>query len=238
MTLHSRKKPPGNDSYLSDTALAIDGETIVSQGTGCFFEEEARRCGYRRVAGLDEAGRGPLAGPVVGAAVILPRRFFFPGLDDSKRVNRSDRELLFEVITREALAWSIGIATEIEIDALNILEATRLAWKRALELLKLPPDFLLIDGVTLPGARVPQRAIVKGDNLSSSIAAASILAKVHRDRCMQDYHLRYPSYNFHIHKGYPTSEHIFFLDKFGSCPAHRRSFRPVLARLGSFGKAL
>ena len=235
MTLHSRKRPPGNDSSLSDSTLDRDGEKAIFQGPTHFFEEEARRCGYRRVAGLDEAGRGPLAGPVVGAAVILPRRFFLPGLDDSKRVNAQDRELLFEAITQRALAWSIGVATETEIDTLNILEATKLAWKRALELLKPPPDFLLIDAVTLPGVGVPQRAVIKGDNLSSSIAAASILAKVHRDRCMQDYHLRYPSYNFHIHKGYPTPEHLCFLDKFGPCPAHRRSFRPVLARSGSCG---
>jgi ribonuclease HII len=207
-------------------AWGQDGPTLV-------FEEEARVCGYRRVAGLDEAGRGPLAGPVVGAAVILPRRFTLKGLDDSKEVSPENREVFFTAITGSAIGWAIGIATEQEIDTYNILEATRLAWKRALEQFPVSPDFLLIDATVLPGVFVPQRAVVKGDQLSLSIAAASILAKVYRDRLMQDYHRRYPNYQFHIHKGYPTPTHLRLVQEFGPSPAHRRSFRPIKALLQS-----
>ena len=142
------------------------------------FEDEARRRGYRTVAGLDEAGRGPLAGPVVAAAVVLPRRFRLPGLDDSKQVGEPERERLAGEIARRAVGVGIGCATAGEIDTLNILEATRLAMVRALQALNPSPDFLLLDAVTLPAARVPQRAIIKGDALSLSIAAASIMAKV------------------------------------------------------------
>ena len=191
------------------------------------FEEDARICGYREVAGLDEAGRGPLAGPVVGAAVILPRRFSLKGLNDSKQVSYEDRDILFKAITRSARAWAIGVATEQEIDSVNILEATRLAWRRALDQLPVTPDFLLIDSMTLPGVSMAQRAIVKGDCLSLSIAAASILAKVHRDRLMQDYHRRYPDYLFHLHKGYPTPDHLRLIQQFGPSPVHRRSFQPI-----------
>ncbi|NKB82529.1 MAG: ribonuclease HII [Nitrospirales bacterium] len=196
-------------------------------GPTWFFEEEARACGYRRVAGLDEAGRGPLAGPVVGAVVILPRHGEWPYLDDSKTVDPTVRDMLFEEITDRAIDWAIGLATEREIDALNILEATKLAWRRAVASLSCPPDFLLIDAALLPALRIPQRSVVKGDQLSFSIAAASILAKVHRDRVMHDYHQQYPSYQFHVHKGYPTPQHLRLLEQFGPCPAHRYSFRPV-----------
>ena len=197
------------------------------------FEEDARACGYRQVAGLDEAGRGPLAGPVVGAAVILPRRFSLDGLNDSKQVSSEDRDVLFQAITRFARAWAIGVATEQEIDTINILEATRLAWRRALCQLSVVPDFLLIDATTLPSVSIAQRAIVKGDCLSLSIAAASILAKVHRDRLMQDYHRRYPDYLFHLHKGYPTPDHLRLIQQFGPSPVHRQSFRPVKTLLQS-----
>ena len=191
------------------------------------FEEDARICGYRQVAGLDEAGRGPLAGPVVGAVVILPRRFSLAGLNDSKKVRPDGRDILFQAITRSARAWAIGVATEREIDTINILEATRLAWRRALDQLPVAPDFLLVDATTLPGVSMAQRAIVKGDCLSLSIAAASILAKVHRDRLMQDYHRRYPDYLFHLHKGYPTPDHLRLIQQFGPSPVHRRSFQPI-----------
>lgn len=192
-----------------------------------FFETEARRCGYRLVAGLDEAGRGPLAGPVVAAVVILPRRCLLQGLDDSKQVAEPDRERLYGEITRRALGVGIGSASEREIDALNILEATRLAMGRAIRALAPLPDFLLIDAVLLPSVSLPQRAIIKGDGLSVSIAAASIMAKVTRDRLMLDYHRRYPQYNFQAHKGYPTAEHLRLLAEHGPCEIHRRSFRPV-----------
>lgn len=194
-----------------------------------YFEAEARVCGYQYVAGLDEAGRGPLAGPVVAAAVVLPRRCRLSGLNDSKQVPPPARERLYADITRRALAFGVGIASEREIDALNILEATRLAMFRAIQALAVSPDFLLIDAIPLPTVRVPQRAIIKGDCLSISIAAASIIAKVTRDRLMGEYHRRYPQYNFKSHKGYATPEHLRLLAQLGPCPAHRRRFQPVLA---------
>ncbi|MEW6544007.1 MAG: ribonuclease HII [Nitrospirota bacterium] len=195
-----------------------------------FFEREARLCGYGRVAGLDEAGRGPLAGPVVAAAVILPRRFRLPGLNDSKQVVEAERERLDREIRRRAVAVGVGLAAAREIDDLNILEASRLAMSRAILALPSPPDFLLIDAVVLPSVPLPQRAIIKGDGLSVSIAAASIVAKVSRDRLMADYHRRYPQYNFLAHKGYPTPEHLRLLAEHGPCAIHRLSFRPVLER--------
>ncbi len=191
------------------------------------FEVEARCCGYRRIAGLDEAGRGPLAGPVVAAAVVLPRRCSLPGLDDSKQVSESDRGRLFDEIVRRAMGIGIGSATEAEVDRLNILEATRLAMRRALQALPLSPDFLLLDAVTLPGLSVSQRAIIKGDGLSCSIAAASIIAKVTRDRLMVEYHRWYPQYNFAEHKGYGTPDHLRLLRQYGPCAIHRCSFAPV-----------
>lgn len=193
------------------------------------FEAEARRCGYRFVAGLDEAGRGPLAGPVVAAAVILPRRCFIPGLNDSKQVAAKDRERLYDEIMRRALSLGIGQASAQEIDRLNILEATRLAMRRAVQAMALQPDFLLIDAVSLKAPRLPQRPIIIGDGLSVSIAAASILAKVSRDRLMRDYHQRYPHYNFKDHKGYATEEHLRLLAEHGPCDIHRQYFRPVSA---------
>lgn len=192
------------------------------------FEVEARWRGYRHIAGLDEAGRGPLAGPVVAAAVVLPRRCNLPGLNDSKQVRESDRVRLFAEIVRRAVGVGIGSATAAEIDRLNILQATRLAMRRALEALPLQPDFLLLDAVTLSGLLVPQRSIIKGDGLSCSIAAASIVAKVTRDRLMVEYHRWYPYYNFAEHKGYGTPDHLRLLRQHGPCAIHRRSFAPVL----------
>ncbi len=191
------------------------------------FEAEARRRGYRRIAGLDEAGRGPLAGPVVAAAVILPFRCRISGLNDSKQITASERERLCKEILLRAVGVGVGMASGREIDALNILEATRLAMARAVATLDPPPDFLLIDAVTLPLVKLPQRPIIKGDGLSLSIAAASIVAKVTRDRLMADFHRVYPQYNFLAHKGYGTSEHLRLLVKHGPCEIHRRSFRPV-----------
>jgi len=192
------------------------------------FEVEAQQRGYRLVAGLDEAGRGPLAGPVVAAAVILPRRFRLAGLNDSKQVAESERERLYEEIAGRAVRFGVGCASEQEIDAMNILEATRLAMDRAIQALVPPPDFLLIDAVTLPGVCLPQRSIIKGDGLCLSIAAASIMAKVSRDRLMREYHRKYPQYNFLAHKGYGTAEHLQLLAQYGPCEIHRRTFRPVL----------
>lgn len=192
-----------------------------------FFEVEARRCGYARVAGLDEAGRGPLAGPVVAAAVILPRRCALVGLNDSKQVPETERERLYEEISRRAVALAVGVVGVPEIDRLNILEATRLAMRRAVRALRPAPDYLLIDAAGLPDLLIPQRAIIKGDGLSVSIAAASILAKVTRDRLMREYHRQFPLYRFDIHKGYGTPEHLRLLAQHGPCAIHRRSFRPV-----------
>jgi ribonuclease HII len=191
------------------------------------FELEARRRGYRRIAGLDEAGRGPLAGPVVAAAVILPTRCRLVGIDDSKQISESERARLYEVIVRRARAVAVGIATEQEIDRVNILEATRLAMRRALASLTLPADYLLIDAVTLSHLTIPSRSIIKGDMLSISIAAASIVAKVTRDHMMVRYHHVYPDYNFLSHKGYGTEEHLQRLAQHGPCAIHRRTFAPV-----------
>jgi ribonuclease HII len=200
------------------------------------FETEARRRGYRLVAGLDEAGRGPLAGPVVAAAVILPRRCRLEGLNDSKQVEEADRERLFDHITQRAVGFGIGMASPREIDDLNILEASRLAMVRAVQALAPAPDFLLLDAVTLTAVTYPQRAIIKGDGLSVSIAAASILAKVTRDRLMWDWHRRYPQYNFHLHKGYPTPDHLRLLEQFGPCEIHRLTFGPVRRGLSGQGQ--
>jgi ribonuclease HII len=195
------------------------------------FEAEARRCGYRRVAGLDEAGRGPLAGPVVAAAVILPARCRLTGINDSKQLSEFERERLYDVIVRRAVGVGVGIASELEIDTLNILEATRTAMRRAINALFVTPDCLLTDAMELPGIDIPLRAIIKGDALSRSIAAASIVAKVTRDRLMADYHRTYPQYNFLSHKGYGTEEHLQRLAEYGPCLIHRRTFAPVAAVL-------
>jgi ribonuclease HII len=196
-----------------------------------FFETSARACGFRRIAGLDEAGRGPLAGPVVAAVVILPRRCSLDVLDDSKLLSADQRQSLFTAITSHAQDWGIGTASEHEIDELNILGATRLAGYRAIQNLDTPPDYLLLDALKIPTVFIRQRPVIKGDQLSVSIAAASILAKVTRDRIMDTYHERFPDYQFHLHKGYPTPEHLKRLRQFGPCAGHRRSFRPVQACL-------
>ena len=191
------------------------------------FEQEARRCGYRRIAGIDEAGRGPLAGPVVAAAVILPVRCRLAGVDDSKQLTEAERDRLYAVILEKAVGVGIGSADAHEIDSLNILEATRLAMRRALDNLAPAPDYLLTDAVTLPAVTVPGRPIIKGDALSLSIAAASIIAKVTRDRLMAAYHEAFPVYNFLSHKGYGTAEHLQRLARYGPCAIHRRTFAPV-----------
>lgn len=191
------------------------------------FEQEARRCGYRRVAGVDEAGRGPLAGPVVAAAVILPVCCRLAGLDDSKQISEGERRRLYAEILAIATAVGIGSADAGEIDSLNILEATRLAMRRAIESVAPAPDYLLIDAVPLPAVRIPARPIIKGDALSMSIAAASVVAKVTRDRLMTTYHEAFPQYNFSSHKGYGTADHLERLARYGPCAIHRMTFAPV-----------
>ena len=197
------------------------------------FEQEARRRGFRRIAGVDEAGRGPLAGPVVAAAVILPVHAGLAGVDDSKQLSEDERERLYCVILEKAVAVGIGSADAPEIDSLNILEATRLAMSRAIDDLAPSPDYVLTDAITLPAVRVPLRPIIKGDALSLSIAAASIIAKVTRDHLMAAYHETFPQYNFLSHKGYGTAEHLRMLARFGPCPIHRRSFTPVREAVAS-----
>jgi len=170
-----------------------------------------------------------LAGPVVAACCILPVKFDLPGLNDSKKLTESKREKLFVEIQTQAISYAIASAEPAEIDALNILEATRLAMKRAVEGLKMRPHHLLIDAVELPRVDLPQKAIIRGDGLSASIAAASILAKVTRDSWMRELHAIYPEYGFDQNKGYGTAQHMHALRNFGPCPLHRQSFVPNLA---------
>ncbi|HRS96943.1 MAG TPA: ribonuclease HII [Smithella sp.] len=188
------------------------------------FEKKAYQEGYQWVAGIDEAGRGPLAGPVVAAAVILPPDYFNDEIKDSKKLKAAQRESLFETIQRDALAVGVSIAEAETIDKVNILNATLQTMKEAVLELDNSPDFLLIDGNHTIPMVTPQKTIVKGDELSISIAAASIIAKVTRDRIMEMYHRQYPQYNFHRNKGYGTKEHIDAIRQFGLCKIHRRSF--------------
>lgn len=179
------------------------------------------------VAGVDEAGRGPLAGPVVAAAVILDDLKPIMGLDDSKKLTALRRARLFDEIRAKALCCSIAQASVEEIDRLNILQATMLAMRRAVEGLRLKPRLVLVDGNRIPLLDVPAQAIVKGDALVGAISAASILAKVHRDRWCQDFDQQYPQYGFAAHKGYGTAQHLAALRAHGACPEHRTSFSPV-----------
>lgn len=191
------------------------------------FEKSAFGKGFTRIAGIDEAGRGPLAGPVVSAAVILPSSFPVPGITDSKKLTPQKRANLYEKIYDHADAIGLGIVDAIEIDRLNILKASLLSMAIAVANLTPPADYLLIDGsFEIPSDR-PQKPIPKGDCLSISIAAASIVAKVTRDRLMERYSLDYPQFGFARHKGYPTQAHKAAIRKFGCCPIHRRSFKGV-----------
>lgn len=176
------------------------------------------------ICGVDEAGRGPLAGPVCAAAVVLPKHLCLPGLTDSKKLTDKKRRELFPLIQQQALAYGIGFASEAEIDEINILQATFLAMKRALAQLDCQPDLALIDGNRETDFGLPVKTVVKGDSLSANIAAASVLAKVSRDDAMVELAKTYPQYGFDIHKGYGTKAHYQALEEFGPCPAHRRSF--------------
>ena len=180
--------------------------------------------GMKLICGVDEAGRGPLAGPVCAAAVILPPNADIPGLDDSKKLSDKRRRELFPVIQEKALAWGIAFADCHEIDDINILQASLLAMERAVEKLSVRPDMLLVDGNRLKDFGIPAEAVVHGDSLSASIAAASILAKVTRDDYMLEMAAAYPGYGFHVHKGYGTKAHYAALRELGPCPIHRRSF--------------
>ncbi len=188
------------------------------------FENMYKAKGYKAICGVDEAGRGPLAGPVFAAAVILPEGLEIDGVKDSKKLTEKKREELFDVIKSKALAYCIASASVEEIESINILRADMLAMKRAVEGLKIKADFVMIDGNKTPELNVPCEAIVKGDAKSESIAAASILAKVSRDRLMKDLAKKYPEYGFEKHKGYGTKEHREAILKYGPCEIHRPSF--------------
>jgi len=191
------------------------------------YEKIARSQGFLRIAGVDEVGRGPLAGPVMAAAVILPPGLQIPGIDDSKKLSPLKREILFDVITAKALAIGTGIVEPEIIDSINILQATRLAMLNAVRQLSPLPDYLLIDGITPINTTIPQKTVKKGDSLSLSIAAASIIAKVTRDRLMAEMDRLYPGYGFAGHKGYGSALHLEAIRQLGPSPIHRLSFGGV-----------
>ncbi len=196
------------------------------------FERQAREEGHVQIAGVDEAGMAPLAGPVVAAACILPLDLRPRGLDDSKKLDPETRERLGVEVRARAVAWAVGIAEVEEIDRLNIYHAGLLAMRRAVEALAVAPSFLLVDARRVPGVSMAQKGIIHGDALSLSIAAASVIAKTHRDRMLSELDQRYPGYGFARHKGYPTPEHFAALKQLGACEIHRRSFAPVRQALG------
>ncbi|MBL7180865.1 MAG: ribonuclease HII [Pseudomonadota bacterium] len=192
-----------------------------------FFEKRASEKGFSKIAGIDEAGRGPLAGPVVSAAVILPASFSASGITDSKKLTPKQRDYFFDIIHEHAVSVGIGIVGPSEIDRINILEASRRSMALSVENMSLRPDYLLIDGIFRISSDLPQKPIPKGDSLSVSIAAASIIAKVTRDRIMEKYHREYPQFGFLQHKGYPTKAHKAAIQTYGCCPIHRQSFKGV-----------
>lgn len=213
------------------TELSEENQTLNRLYPSLDEERKLWRAGFVRVAGLDEAGRGALAGPVVAGAVVLPANTRHAGLwaevQDSKLLSSPLREELAVRIQEQASSWSLGEASAAEIDARGIAPATRLAMRRAVQALSPPPDHLLIDWVQLKTLNLPQQSFTKGDLGIVSIAAASILAKVHRDRLLCLLHERYPAYGFHSHKGYAARNHLAAIEKLGPCPAHRRSFSPL-----------
>lgn len=198
------------------------------------YENAAAEKGYQTICGIDEAGRGPLAGPVFAAAVILPSNQLIEGLNDSKKLSEKKREILFDRITETAIDYSVGFATETEIDEINILQATYLAMKRAFDGLSVKVDLALVDGNRTPPLGIDTQTIIKGDALSANIAAASILAKVSRDRLMYEIDKIYPQYQFAKHKGYGTALHIEMLKEFGLCTIHRKTFLKKILGEGAY----
>ncbi len=199
------------------------------------FETEARADGFKLIAGVDEAGRGSLVGAVMVAAVILPENLYLERLDDSKKLSAKIREELYDKIISAAISWNV-VSVEIdEIDTLNIYQATLAGMKRAVEGLDVRPDFVLTDAMKVDFGEIKSRSIVHGDALSASIAAASIIAKVTRDRLADQWALTYPGYGFEHNRGYGTKEHIAAIEKFGPCPIHRKSFNPVKSLLSNTG---
>ena len=191
------------------------------------YEKELYNKGYKLIAGVDEVGRGPLVGPVVVACVILPKDFFLEGLTDSKKLSEKKREQFYDIIMEHAISVSIGIKDENVIDEVNIYEATKLAMYEAIENSKVKPDYVLIDAMKLENLDVPSLSIIKGDLKSISISAASVIAKVTRDRMMYELDKLYPMYNFKKNKGYPTKEHVIAIEKYGILKQHRKTFKPV-----------
>ena len=197
------------------------------------YERAAIAAGHAIVAGVDEAGRGPLAGPVAVAAVILPQECYLPHLNDSKKLSHAVREELFAQIIEQAISYHVALMNAEMIDRMNILQATRTGMYEAIAALTPAPDEVLIDAVELPKLSMPSQSIIKGDAKSASIAAASILAKVTRDHLMESYDIQYPNYGFAKHKGYGTQEHIDAIRKYGICPIHRKSFDPIRSMLNN-----
>ena len=206
-------------------------------GAPYHFESAAWRRGISRLAGVDEAGRGPLAGPVVAAAVVLAPGARIAGVDDSKRLLPEERQRLFDLIQERAVGVGVGIVDHLTIDRINILQATRLAMGQALGALGIEPELVLTDYVTVPGLRCPQRNLVEGDRRSASVAAASIIAKVTRDRIMEEADREYPMYGFGRHKGYGTPEHRIALEQHGPCALHRRTFAGIWNQLALFSRS-
>ncbi len=193
------------------------------------YDESLRGKGFLRIAGIDEAGRGPLAGPVVAAAVVFSNGIRIKGLRDSKKVPEKERKFLYEEIIRFSVDMGVGMVGHEEIDRMNILRATRLAMQCAVGNLSKPPDLLVIDAVSLPSIRIKQFSIIKGESVSASIAAASIVAKYERDKIMLEYHHQFPHYNFDKNKGYSTKDHLDMIRIYGPCPIHRKSFQRVMS---------
>jgi len=203
------------------------------------YEKLAKQNGFFQIAGVDEAGRGPLAGPVVAAACIIPEGLVIEGVNDSKQLTPEKRAKIFDIlISSKDVQYGIGVLEADEIDQINILQATFKAMQRAVENLKIPPDFVLVDGSLLPKWKYPSRAIVKGDSLSYSIAAASILAKETRDELMKSYEIAFPGYGFGKHKGYGTKAHIEAIERLGPCLIHRKTFEPIKSLIASLSFSL
>ncbi len=201
----------------------------TARNSSCFFEKKIDRSRTLLIAGVDEVGRGPLAGPVLAAAVIFPPGLFLPGVTDSKRLTSKQRNLIFPLIKRKSVAVGLGLLGPREIDRLNILQASLSAMEQAVSQLQLKPDLILVDGNRPLKQPFVQKCLIQGDRLSHSIGAASIIAKVIRDRLMESWHYRFPEYNFFANKGYGTREHLAALKRYGPCPLHRLSFKGTVS---------
>ena len=213
-------------------------ELFTEQETSKFYYEDmARRKGFKVIAGIDEAGRGPLAGPVVAAAVVLPENYNLPGLNDSKQLSEKQRNSLFPLIVEQAKAVGVGVSRTNEIDRINVLQATLKSMTRAVKRMSAQPDYLLIDGINYIPAKIEQMTIKKGDSLSLSIAAASVVAKVLRDRIMRVYDKLFPEYGFASHKGYGSQQHREAIARYGPCACHRLTFSGVREYSQNFGSA-